>query len=120
MRALDHDQLLAHAATRCPPWEGAVGAAFVCDLTEPDRDEARRWRFLVSDSEGSWIYAEFVATRIGRQQRLLCEPLEEAVENELTLRYPAESRFTDLRAELEVRGGEPLRLRLEDHHRVGA
>jgi hypothetical protein len=43
--------LKTRAASRQEDITCGIGAAFAYDLTEPDRDEARRWRFLLFDGE---------------------------------------------------------------------
>lgn len=112
-----HNELMAYATGRCPQHVGGIGAAFVRDVTENDRDEARRWRFLIVDEEGAWAYVDFVATRIGYKEDFLVNPVEDAVEDFISCRYAPENRLASLLA--EAKGfADPIRLPLAARHRV--
>jgi hypothetical protein len=110
---LSHEELLAHATARCSRGGSGVGAAYDRDLTERDRDEARRWRFLVVDETGRFAYVEFLATRIPYSASFLTEPLEEAVEHFVSRSYPAEPRLAALVAVSQ----EPIVLPLTERYR---
>jgi hypothetical protein len=114
-----HNELLAYATGRCPQHVGGIGAAFAKDVTENDRDEARRWRFLIVNEKGTWAYVDFVATRVGCKEDLLVNPVEEAVETFISCRYARENRLASLLA--EAKGlVDPIRLPLAARHRVPA
>jgi hypothetical protein len=111
-----NEELLAYATGRCERAGAEIGAAFDRDLTEPDRDEARRWRFLIVDRVGGAEYVEFLATRIGRGVLLPVEPLEDAVEHFVVCGYPAEGRLAALKADSEGLT-DPIVLPLAERHR---
>ena len=115
---LTHAELLERATFRRRKSPFGVGAAFDRDCTRPDRDEARHWRFLITDTMTGFAYVEFVATRIGYGTSLLVEPLEDAVE-ELSGSYPHECRLLAMAIDCQPRQ-EPRRLLLGDQHRVPA
>lgn len=111
-----HEELLAYAAERCRRGSYEVGAAYERDLTERDRDEARRWRFLVVDPAGRWAYVDFLATRVPYSASLAIEMLEDAVEHFGGCRYPSEARLAGLRVESAESEG-PIALPLQERHR---
>jgi hypothetical protein len=111
-----HQELLSHATDRLRSGGFEVGAAFERDLTGPDRDEARVWRFLVVVPGGDSAYVEFLATRIPYGVRPAVEPLEGAVEHFVACNYPAEARLATLRADSEG-SVEPIVLPLAGRRR---
>lgn len=113
MRPWSHDDLLRHAIHRAS--HVGVGAAFVDDITEPGRDSARRWRFLIGDPAGRWAYVDFLALRIARSADLLVAPLERAVERFAANNYPCETRMESLVTDhARHEEGLPLHLRRGD------
>lgn len=119
MKTSIHDELLTHATNRRPHYPGGVGAAFARDVTERDRDEARRWRFLVVDELGRWAYVDFVVTRVGYAENFNVEPIEEAVEHFISYRYAPEDRLASLVTETE-QVDDPIGLPLDKRYRVRA
>lgn len=116
MEIWSHDDLLHHAKQRA--YAMGVGAAFSRDITEPGRDSARRWRFLVADPAGRWAYVDFLALHITRGADLLVTPLERAVERFVANNYPRETRMESLLADhARYKEGLLIRLRQRDLQR---
>lgn len=117
MKFRAHNDLLRYLNQRVSAT--GVGAAFVEDITEPGRDGARRWRFLVVDQVGHWAYVDFLAMSVARTANLIAGPLENAVERFIASNYPCESRLESLvAAYTESEGDLPIHFGARDLQRA--